>query len=140
MQRYRNYATEAQAKLNDVKSEMAMQFNKWSTSNNYNTSHFSTDMMFSPDSKNNNRSNNNDPFASSNMHALNGANNGLLDHNYDDTDQLDDQEAFDKLEMERVMANDPDSLAFFQAQKTRRANIAQNFSNIRQLQKNKRSL
>ena len=36
-------------------------------------------------------------------------------------DKLDDQEAFDKLEMERVAAQDPDALAFFRAQKTRRA-------------------
>lgn len=32
-------------------------------------------------------------------------------------DQLDDQEAFDKLEIERVLQNDPESLAFFHAQK-----------------------
>lgn len=53
-------------------------------------------------------------------------------------DQLDDQEAFDRLEVQRVLANDPDSLAFFNAQKTRRANITQNNTNIRQMQKNKR--
>jgi len=53
-------------------------------------------------------------------------------------DQLDDQEAFDRLEVQRVLANDPDSLAFFNAQKTRRANITQNSTNIRQMQKNKR--
>lgn len=53
-------------------------------------------------------------------------------------DQLDDQEAFDRLEMQRVLANDPDSLAFFNAQKTRRANITQNNTTLRQMQKNKR--
>lgn len=53
-------------------------------------------------------------------------------------DQLDDQEAFDRLELQRVLSNDPDSLAFFNAQKTRRANITQNSTNIRQMQKNKR--
>ena len=53
-------------------------------------------------------------------------------------DQLDDQEAFDKLEIERVLANDPESLAFFHAQKTRRANITQNGGSLRQIQKNKR--
>lgn len=56
----------------------------------------------------------------------------------DNADQLDDQEAFDRLEVQRVLANDPDSLAFFNAQKTRRANITQNSTNIRQMQKNKR--
>jgi hypothetical protein len=32
-------------------------------------------------------------------------------------DILDDGECFDKLEIERVMADDPESLAFFKAQK-----------------------
>jgi kinesin family member 6/9 len=53
-------------------------------------------------------------------------------------DELDDQEAFDRLEVERVMANDPDSMAFFAAQKTRRANLTQSGGNIRMLQRNKR--
>lgn len=35
----------------------------------------------------------------------------------DDGDALDDGEAFEKLEMERVSADDPDSLAYFNAQK-----------------------
>ena len=54
-------------------------------------------------------------------------------------DQLDDQEAFDRLETERVMANDADSLSFFHAQKTRRALLTQNSANIKQMQKNKRN-
>jgi kinesin family member 6/9 len=56
----------------------------------------------------------------------------------DPPDQLDDQEAFERLEMERVVSKDPDSLAFFNAQKTRRAHMTQNGSNIRQIHKNKR--
>ena len=54
------------------------------------------------------------------------------------SDVLDDQEAFDRLETERVLSNDPNSLAFFQAQKTRRALITQSGTNIRTIQKNKR--
>lgn len=53
-------------------------------------------------------------------------------------DELDDQEAFDRLERERIMASDPDSLAFFNAQKTRRANLTQSGNVIRNIQKNKR--
>ena len=53
-------------------------------------------------------------------------------------DELDDQEAFDRLEVQRVMESDPDSLAFFHAQKTRRANKTQNMTNIMQIKKNKR--
>lgn len=53
-------------------------------------------------------------------------------------DQLDDQEAFDKLEVERVLADDPESLAFFHAQKTRRAHMTQNGGSLRQIQRNKR--
>jgi len=56
----------------------------------------------------------------------------------EERDQLDDQEAFDKLEIERVLANDPESLAFFHAQKTRRAHMTQNGGSLRQIQKNKR--
>jgi kinesin family protein 6/9 len=55
-----------------------------------------------------------------------------------ENDELDDQEAFDKLETERVMANDPDSLAFFSAQKTRRANLTQSGGALKMLQRNKR--
>ncbi len=54
-------------------------------------------------------------------------------------DQLDDQEAFDRLETQRVLDNDPDSLAFFHAQKTRRALMTQNSANIKYIQKNKRN-
>lgn len=63
-----------------------------------------------------------------------------MDKKYSDdfVDQLDDQEAFEKLEMERVVSQDPDSLAFFNAQKTRRAHVTQNGSTIRQIHKNKR--
>ena len=56
----------------------------------------------------------------------------------DPSDQLDDQEAFERLEIERVVTKDPDSLAFFHAQKTRRAHMTQNGSNIKQLQRGKR--
>lgn len=61
--------------------------------------------------------------------------------NLDDTgfgDELDDQEAFEQMETERVMSNDPESLAFFQAQKTRRANQTQNYVKLKQVQHNKR--
>lgn len=54
------------------------------------------------------------------------------------SDQLDDQEAFDRLEEERVLANDPDSLAYFHAQKTRRALMTQNQGSLQQIRKNKR--
>lgn len=55
-----------------------------------------------------------------------------------DLDQLDDQEAFDRLEVERVMQNDPDSLAFFNAQKTKRALMTQNSVAIKTALRNKR--
>lgn len=54
------------------------------------------------------------------------------------SDQLDDQEAFDRLETQRVMDTDPDSLAFFHANKTKRALLTQNASTIKSLQKTKR--
>ena len=53
-------------------------------------------------------------------------------------DQLDDQEAFDRLETQRVIDTDPDSLAFFHANKTKRALMTQNASSIKSLQKTKR--
>lgn len=68
------------------------------------------------------------------------ANRGMQE--YEDSgpaDQLDDQEAFDRLETERVISNDADSLAFFHAQKTRRALLTQNSSSIKQMQRNKRN-
>jgi len=54
-------------------------------------------------------------------------------------DKLDDQEAFEKLEIERVVSQDPEQLAFFQAQKTRRANATQNSIALKQMHKNKRN-
>ena len=54
-------------------------------------------------------------------------------------DKLDDQEQFDKLEMERIASQDPDALAFFRAQKTRRANLTQNRTQLRQMHRNKRA-
>jgi kinesin family protein 6/9 len=53
-------------------------------------------------------------------------------------DQLDDQEAFDRLEEERVLQSDPESLAYFHAQKTRRALMTQNSGTIKNMQKIKR--
>jgi len=53
-------------------------------------------------------------------------------------DELDDQEVFEQMETERIMSNDPESLAFFQAQKTRRANQTQNHVKLKQVQHNKR--
>jgi hypothetical protein len=57
----------------------------------------------------------------------------------DDDDKLDDQEQFDKMEIDRVVSQDPDAVAYFQAQKTRRANKTQNRTSLRQMHKNKRS-
>lgn len=53
-------------------------------------------------------------------------------------EKLDDNEAFERLEVERVVARDPDSLAFFNAQKTRRAHQTQNSTSIKQILRNKR--
>jgi kinesin family protein 6/9 len=58
----------------------------------------------------------------------------------DEKEVLDDQEAFEQMEIERITAQDPDSLAFFQAQKTKRANMTQNHVALKQLHKNKRNL
>lgn len=74
----------------------------------------------------------------SSQHASGGCQNQFNDSYDRDADQLDDQEAFDKLEMERLLANDPDSFAFFNAQKTRRAHMTQHGGSIKQIQKNKR--
>jgi hypothetical protein len=61
---------------------------------------------------------------------------GLLPSSGDagEVERLDDNEAF-----ERISNRDPDSLAFFNAQKTKRANLTQNASSIRQILKSKRS-
>ena len=58
----------------------------------------------------------------------------------EDGEIMDDAEMFEKMEKERVYAADPDSVAFFQAQKTRNANMTQNSLAIKQMRKNKRSV
>jgi kinesin family member 6/9 len=78
-------------------------------------------------------------LASGFMSATNqGGNNNDGDNQGNNADQLDDQEAFDRLETQRVLDNDPDSLAFFHAQKTRRALMTQNSATIKSIQKTKR--
>ena len=69
-----------------------------------------------------------------------GASNGMGGTGGDKDGELDDQEAFDRLEEDRVMASDPDSLAFFHANKTKQAHLTQNFVSLRQMQRNKRAL
>lgn len=128
MQQAKSAVTEAQAKANSLKGALSSGFAKWSSAGGQgrslngrvgNTGYGS--VAFSPPK----------PKPASNDTEFGGAGGGF-------GDQLDDQEAFDKLEIERVLANDPESLAFFHAQKTRRAHITQNGGNLRQVQKNKR--
>ncbi len=126
MQRYKNGAIDAQSRANELKSELGASFNKWSLgagTHKYSSAAFPN----SPGSS-----------AASPMGKYNSMPAGGGDMGSEDLDQLDDQEAFDKLEVERVLSNDPESLAFFHAQKTRRANVTQNGGNLRQMQKNKR--
>jgi hypothetical protein len=66
------------------------------------------------------------------------SNNQSKESNMEYEDPLDDQEAFDKLELDNIMQQDPDSLAFFNAQKTQRALITQVGGSIKQTQKTKR--
>jgi hypothetical protein len=56
------------------------------------------------------------------------------------SDTLDNQEAFDRMEAQRILARFPDSLAFFNAQKMRKALLTQNGATIRQAKKNKRQV
>ena len=70
--------------------------------------------------------------------TMGGTNN--MGNTGDKDGELDDQEAFDRLEEDRVMASDPDSLAFFHANKTKQAHLTQNFVSLRQMQRNKRAL
>ena len=55
-----------------------------------------------------------------------------------DNDTLDDQEAFEMMEQQKVLANDPDSLPFFNALKTKKALSIQNNSAIKNMRKTKR--
>ena len=67
-------------------------------------------------------------------------NTGGIDGDGEGKETLDDQEAFEQMEIERITAQDPASLAFFQAQKTKRANMTQNAVALKQLHKNKRNI
>lgn len=62
--------------------------------------------------------------------------NGMNKSGYNDT--MDDQEAFDLMEEQKILAEDPDSLPFFNAQKTKKALMLQNNSAIKHLRKTKR--
>ena len=53
-------------------------------------------------------------------------------------DKMDDGEIFDQMEMDRVTADDPDSLAFFQAHKKMRETAGLNKSMLMRKQHNKR--
>jgi kinesin family protein 6/9 len=131
MHRYKSSAVDAQVRAADLKVALATAFSKWSSG--------SGSTKFGPGQQMGS------PTGSPGRRAMIGG--GLFAEEDGGAgregaegggDQLDDQEAFDKLEVERVLANDPESLAFFHAQKTRRANVTQNGSNLKQMQKNKR--
>jgi hypothetical protein len=127
MQRHKKGSLESQARAEQLKNTLGRAFNQWSaaqggTTGNHGQQGFGTAMAaLSPDPR-----------------STGGNNNNFDPASPDKFDQLDDQEAFDKLEIERVLANDPESLAFFNAQKTRRANITQNGGTLRRIQQNKR--
>lgn len=135
MQRYKKLSMESQARADQLKNTLGRSYNQWSGGSSnvggdgipLQTSGFggssSMKEQLSPDFRGSSTKNNN---------------NTTFDASVNKLDQLDDQEAFDKLEIERVLANDPESLAFFNAQKTRRANITQSGGDLRRAQKNKR--
>jgi len=128
MQRYKKASMESQARAEQLKNNLGRAYNQWSGNGGQTgigggtqqTQGFGGSMSQGPQS----------PEFRNNNNTLDASSNKL--------DQLDDQEAFDKLEIERVLANDPESLAFFNAQKTRRANITQSGGDLRRAQKNKR--
>lgn len=126
-QRLRSTLAESKQKVEDCKQRMARAYQQWSGGNG---------MLGGPISRTNsagassNSITNNSNFLETTI-SPEGQGDG-------DDDPLDDQEAFDRLEMERVLAVDPDSMAYFQAQKTQRAYMTQNSGSIRQMQKNKR--
>eukprot|EP00599_Poterioochromonas_sp_BG-1_P005647 CAMPEP_0173144316 /NCGR_PEP_ID=MMETSP1105-20130129/7156_1 /TAXON_ID=2985 /ORGANISM="Ochromonas sp., Strain BG-1" /LENGTH=870 /DNA_ID=CAMNT_0014057965 /DNA_START=70 /DNA_END=2682 /DNA_ORIENTATION=- len=126
--------------INEVKGKMMDQFKTWQMSNNGKTGGGGGAGISSTALQELWESNSapvDDKFASS-LGAGTGGFDPLNATGNNQQDELDDQEAFDKLETERVLANDPDSLAFFMAQKTRKANLTQSGGAIRMLQKNKR--
>lgn len=59
-------------------------------------------------------------------------------HAFSKDDKLDDGEKFDQMEVERIRAQDPDSLAFFQAQKKMRQQAGAVLSQAKQTRKPKR--
>lgn len=113
VQRWKKLTLETNTKVEGLKTKLAEDFNLWKGE------------YLSPGKKRPN-----DSFSPTKGDNL------LSDDQLDD--QLDDQEAFDKLEMGRILADDPESLAFFNAQKTRKAKITQRGGSINQLLKNKR--
>jgi kinesin family protein 6/9 len=129
MHRYKSSAVDAQTRAADLKIALATAFSKWSSGSSG---------KFGPGQQTGS------PTGSPGRRLAGGSlfmeDDGGVggERGAEGGDQLDDQEAFDKLEVERVLANDPESLAFFHAQKTRRANVTQNGSNLKQMQKNKR--
>lgn len=75
-----------------------------------------------------------------NQGVFNGDEAKSEEQGHDLAAELDDQEMFDRLAHERIMQQDPDSLAFYQAQKARLASKSQSATALRQLQRTKRRL
>ena len=126
MQQSKGVAMEAQAKANSLKAALASGFSKWKGNGDGGARATMGKGGGAPTAGSMMTGKGEEPYPSGGGGGGGGG------------DQLDDQEAFDKLEIERVLANDPESLAFFHAQKTRRANITQNGGSLRQMQRNKR--
>ena len=117
LQRAKAAASQVSAALDNAKAELAHAFSAWSASGGGGGS-FHRGLS--------------SPMPGHSMGGPGGAT--------DKDGELDDQEMFDRLEEERVMASDPDSMAFFHANKTKKAVMTQNFVSLRQMQRNKRAL
>ena len=65
---------------------------------------------------------------------------GIGGDNEEDVELMDDQEAFDQIEIMRTIQKDPTSLAFFRAQKNQQANIKQHGKVIRRARGEKRQI
>ena len=116
LQRAKAAAGQVSLALDNAKAELAHAFSAWSASGGMGAFHRGLSS----------------PIPGPSLGGIGGA--------ADKDGELDDQEMFDRLEEERVMASDPDSLAFFHANKTKKAHLTQNFVSLRQMQRNKRAL
>ena len=132
---------DSQQLTEQIKIDLVDNFLEWSNGMNTSTAsgkgYMSTNQFLTPPNIPG-RSGFFDPADGGDLLGSDGENPTATGGGASDNENLDDQEAFEMMEEQKELAEDPDSLPFFNALKTKKALSIQNNSAIKHMRKTKR--